>query len=84
MMAADDLIVGELREWRKHVCKSDGTFVIWGFIYGDVRFRFPDGHWIHTSKVDRIEDDLVHTQSGSVYRLVGEASAPELNMWAEC
>ena len=74
-------IVGELKDWRKQVCGLDGTHVFWGFIYGDIRHRFPDGHWIHTSKVERVEDNLVFTTSGSVYRLVGKADGPDINPW---
>ena len=74
-------IVGELRDWRKHFCGSDGTCVFWGFIYGDIRNRFSDGKWIHTSKVDRVEEDLVFTTSGSVYRLVGGQAGPDINPW---
>jgi len=74
-------IVGELRDWRKQFCGADGTCVFWGFIYGDIRNRFPDGNWIHTSKVDRVEEDLVFTTSGSVYRLVGGQAGPDINPW---
>lgn len=74
-------IVGELRNWRKQFCDPDGTHVVWGFIYGDTRNRFPDGHWIHTAKVDRIEGDLLFTISGSIYRLVGDRAGPDINPW---
>ena len=74
-------IVGELRNWRKHICGLDGTYVFWGFIYGDIRHRFPDGHWIHTSRVDKVEGNLVFTTGGSIYRLIGDADGPEINPW---
>ena len=44
---------------------------IWGFIYGDVHGRFPDGTWIHTSKVKTnwgAKLDLVPTLN-SLYRV---------------
>lgn len=82
-MAENDVmsITGEIRNWRKQVCKSDGTFVIWGHIYDDVMNRFPDGHFIHTGTVVRIVGDLAHTKR-SVYRLVGDATGPEVNPWS--
>lgn len=74
-------IVGELRSWRKHTCAADGSFVYWGFIYDDALNRFPDGHWIHTSRVLEVVEDLVFTSTGNAYKLVGEAGGPEINLW---
>jgi len=79
---AEFSIAGELREWRKHVCRSDGTYVLWGFIYDDVRNRFPDGQWVHTSRIDNIVGDLAYTFTGSVYRLVGDKAGEDVNIWA--
>lgn len=74
----------KLQEWRKHVCKPDGTYVIWGFVYDDATLRFPDGHWIHTSAVDRIEDGVAFTKTGSTYLLVGEPSGDPITLSLCC
>lgn len=58
-------VTAELRDWHR-VGK-----VIYGKIYGDTRFRFPDGHLIHTSKVVTITGDICVTRN-SIYRLVGK------------
>lgn len=68
-------IVGVLREWRRQFCDRKGTSVIWGHIYDDILNRFPDGHFIHTAKIVKIEGDLVFTKN-SVYRLEGEPAGP--------
>jgi hypothetical protein len=75
-------VVGELRDWRKHVCRSDGAYVLWGFIYDDSRNRFPDGQWVHTSRVKNIVGDLAYTHTGSIYRLIGFAAGEAVNIWA--
>ena len=69
--------VATLRKWRKQICKEDGSFVIWGHIYDDALNRFPDGHFIHTSLVIRIEDDMAFTRN-NVYRLEGESVGPDI------
>ena len=77
-MSAEPFVVAVLRKWRKHVCKPDGSFVIWGHVYDDYLCRFYDGQFIHTAKVEKIEGDLVYTVN-NVYRLEGEAVGPEYN-----
>jgi len=72
-------LIGELRNWRKHICGADGTFVIWGHVYGDTLNRFPDGNYIHTSAVSAIEGNKAVTNNGHVYVLIGEADGPEVN-----
>jgi hypothetical protein len=74
----EPFVVAVLRQWRKHICKPDGTFVIWGHVYDDFLNRFPDGHFIHTARVEKIEGNLVYTVN-NVYRLEGEAVGPEYN-----
>lgn len=69
-------VVAILRGWRKHVCTAAGDFVIWGHVYDDTLNRFYDGEYIHTSRVNRVEGDLVYTQN-AVYRLEGDAVGPE-------
>lgn len=69
-------IVGVLRDWRKHVCKPDGTFILWGFVYDDVLNRFYDGQFIHTAKVLKIENGYAYTVNHA-YRLDGESMGPE-------
>lgn len=39
-----------------------------GNCYGDKHGRFPDGMNITTSKVVRVEGDIVHTKSGNSYK----------------
>lgn len=47
-----------------------------GSIYDDRKGRFPDGHVIHTSAINKQEDDVIWTRN-SVYRIeVIEASPP--------
>lgn len=75
-------VVGVLREWRKHICLPDGTFVIWGFIYDDILRRFPNGQFIHTAKVEHVEGDIVYTAKHA-YRLEGDAAGPEYNTMCE-
>lgn len=77
-MSTEPTIVGVLRNWRKHVCKPDDTFIIWGNVYDDVLNRFYDGQFIHTAKIEKIDGDLVYT-ANNVYRLDGEAVGPEYN-----
>lgn len=62
-------ITAELHDWVKDERRSG--LIIWGHIYNDTRGRFPDGHWIHTSAIARIEGDRAITLN-SIYRLVGE------------
>lgn len=31
--------------------------IYWGYIYGDTKNRFPDGTWVHTSMVLRVDRD---------------------------
>ena len=75
-------VTGELRDWRKQVCKSDGSFVIWGRIYDDVMNRFPDGHFIHTGLITSLIGNFAQTKR-STYKLVGEAAGPDVNPWVE-
>ena len=77
-MSTEPFFVGVLREWRKHICMDDGTFVIWGFVYDDKLNRFYDGQFIHTAKVAKIEDGYAYT-ANNVYRLEGDAVGPEYN-----
>lgn len=42
--------------------------VYYGKIYGDTRGIFPDGVKVRTSRVKKVEGDLVYTQN-SIYRL---------------
>lgn len=72
-----DNITGTLRNWRKQYCTADGRMVIWGHIYDDVHNRFPNGHFIHTSSVKKIEGDIVYTRN-SVYKLEGEEDGPPI------
>lgn len=64
-----DSITAELRDWH-HYEMWGKTFVV-GKIHGDARQRFPDGYEVRTSYLKRVEGDVVHTYSGSAYRLVG-------------
>ena len=65
-------ITGELHDWKKQpIPGHEGEFVIWGRVYNDSKGRWPDGHWIRTSLISRVEGDLAITLN-SVYRLVGE------------
>lgn len=57
-------ITGTLENWTYDY----DNHVYWGNVYGDIRERFADGHWIHTSLVDKVEDDLVYTLN-STYKL---------------
>lgn len=65
---AEAQVTAKLYDW--WVEEFDGVKIVLGRILEDRKGRFPDGTHIHTSHVDRIEGDLVHTRN-SVYRLIG-------------
>lgn len=44
--------------------------VLWGNIYGDVKGRFPDGHFVRTSLVQHFDGDVVYTRN-STYKIEG-------------
>jgi len=75
-----EYLTAKLHEWRKHICKPDGTFVFWGFVYDDKELRFPDGLWIHTSIIDYVNEDVAYTKSGNSYLLVGEPSGEPIHL----
>lgn len=64
-------ITGELHGWVKVHTRDGENFVIWGNIYNDIHGRFPDGYWIRTSLIARIEGDIAVTLNSN-YRLIGE------------
>lgn len=70
-MPSKSNVIATLRQWRKHICKPDGTYVIWGHVYDDLLNRFPDGHFIHTSRVVRVEAGVAYTENNA-YKLDGE------------
>ena len=78
-MSMNLAVVATLRQWRKHVCSPDGSYVIWGYIYDDLLNRFPDGHFIHTARVRKVEGGMAYT-ANNVYKLDGapEGSAFEM------
>lgn len=63
----------KLREWYLTKWQNSDVSVAWGFVSG--HHRLPDGHHIHTSKIERLElkeDEkrlMMYTHSGSVYCL---------------
>ena len=65
----DQPVTAELRNWVRD--QRSAGLIIWGHIYNDTRGRFPDGRWVHTSAVARIEGDRAITLN-SIYKLVGE------------
>jgi len=76
-MAKEPRVVAKLRNWRKHVCDKNGTFVFWGHVYDDLTNRFPNGHFIHTARVEKVEGDLVYT-ANSIYKLDGDEVGPSI------
>jgi len=66
-------VTGTLKDWvYDKFCNC-----VWGYIEGDVRDRFTDGTWIHTSDIPSTrqtrsftakEGDLIYTRN-SIYRL---------------
>lgn len=69
---SDQPITGELHNWqRQYIPGSNTDFVIWGHIHNDIRGRFPDGTWVRTSLIARIDDDVAITLNSN-YRLIGE------------
>ena len=50
---------------------SDGAYVIYGDVYGDIRGRFVDGQNIRTSLVTQEWDGHVRTLN-SLYRIEGD------------
>lgn len=57
-------VTGRLENWRW----SPLEHVYWGNIYDDIRGRFFDGQYIHTSYVICAEGDIAHTLN-STYKL---------------
>lgn len=45
--------------------------IAWGNVVEDFKGRFPSGSWMHTSLVQKIEGDMIHTQN-SLYQVEGE------------
>lgn len=43
-----DEVTGRLENWVLGLTHK-GECIIWGFVYGDSKDRWPDGNWIHTS-----------------------------------
>lgn len=66
------LVTGTLQSWHYDFLNH----VVWGYCYGDVKDRFNDGVYIHTSNLSMSrdkakllkEDDYVYTRN-SIYRL---------------
>ncbi len=59
-------IIGRLENWE--IEKTRYGQIYWGNVYDDVRNRFYDGCYIHTSLVERREGQLIYTLN-SVYEL---------------
>ena len=64
-------VTATLRNAVRSPCRSDGAYVIYGDVYGDIRGWFMDGQEIRTSIVVHEEGDLVRTLN-SLYRIEGE------------
>ena len=65
----DEEITGRLENW--YVDLRGSTMIIWGQLYDDVRKRWRDGEYVHTSSAEIKEvkeGDIVHTRN-SVYLL---------------
>jgi len=69
-------IVATLREWRKHTCGPRGESVIWGKVYDDILNRFPNGQFIHTGRIQKVENGFAYT-ANNVYKLEGDPIGPE-------
>lgn len=63
-------ITGTLEDW----WFDNSNTVYWGYVYGDIRNRFRDGSYIHTSRVIKVdnEENVIHTLN-SVYKLGAKA-----------
>ena len=59
-------ITGKLERWR--IQRYPQGVIYWGFIYGDTKGRFRDGAYIHTSLVEKREEQTIYTLN-SVYEL---------------
>lgn len=63
-------ITAELHNWKISPPHPFRPFEHYsGTIMGDVHKRFPDGRLVHTSKIMKLEGDLLHTKN-SIYKLV--------------
>lgn len=73
-MNKEQEIHGTIEQWhREQVSRKE--FIIYGYVYGDTKGRFPDGTYIQTSGVmNRAikEGDIVKTRN-SVYKLGKES-----------
>ncbi|QGH74850.1 hypothetical protein MAL1_00104 [Bacteriophage DSS3_MAL1] len=62
-------IDGELHNYSEGPRTKSGKYVLWGHVYGDAKGRFPDGLFIRTSAIVKIEDGIALTLN-SAYRLI--------------
>ena len=65
------VVTATLRNAVRSPRRSDGAYVIYGDVYGDIRGRFVDGQNIRTSIVMHEEDGMVRTLN-SLYRIEGD------------
>lgn len=61
-------ITGTLENWSISLVNNIYGPVYWGHIFGDIKGRFADGSFIHTSHVLKRKGKIIHTMN-SVYRL---------------
>lgn len=66
-MKNEVIVTGRLENWMRQDY-GGGAYVYVGNLYEDVNQRWWDGVNIRTSRVKKVEDDLVYTLN-SIYRL---------------
>lgn len=69
-MNEEQEIHGTIEQWHREQT-SRKEFIIYGYVYGDTKGRFPDGTYIHTSGIKNrklTKGDIVKTRN-SVYKL---------------
>lgn len=59
-------ITGRLENWT--IQKYPQGEIYWGNIYGDIKGRFADGDYIHTSLITKRDEQIIHTLN-STYEL---------------
>lgn len=61
-------VTGRLEKWRVQEEEGVDEMVVWGDVYDDIRCRFRDGEYIHTSGTPRRElktGDIIVTRNSS-------------------
>lgn len=54
---------------------------LWAIVIDDRRGRFRSGFFFHSSRIERVENGVIYTRTGSEYVPVGEVFEIECELW---